>query len=140
MLVINKLRAIAGGKFPAKDKDDQGLDKTATAEVHRIYPVANTTADPRLVELLKFVEELRADREDLRHRSRCVARSCTTGAAPTMVVVTVSQSMPLLIPFGFFVLFVAAVLLGSHLFDPNSWPVQSARKEARRARVDAGRR
>ena len=29
MLVINKLRAIAGGKFPAKDKDDQGLVKTA---------------------------------------------------------------------------------------------------------------
>jgi hypothetical protein len=63
MLVINKLRAIAGGKFPA---NDQGLVKTATAEVHRIYPVANTTADPRLVELLKLVEELRADREDLR--------------------------------------------------------------------------
>jgi hypothetical protein len=33
---------------------------------HRIYPVANTAADPRLIELLKFVEELRADREDLR--------------------------------------------------------------------------
>ena len=66
MLVINKLRAIAGGKFPVKDKDDQGLVKTATAEVHRIYPVANTAADPRLVELLKLVEELRADRDDLR--------------------------------------------------------------------------
>ena len=54
-----------------------------------------------------------------------------------MVVVTVSQSMPLLIPLGFFVLIVAAVLLGSHLFGPDSWPVQSARKEARRALVDA---
>ena len=66
MLVINKLRAIAGGKFPVKDKDDQGPVETATAEVHRIYPVANTAADPRLVELLKLLEELRADREDLR--------------------------------------------------------------------------
>jgi uncharacterized membrane protein len=54
-----------------------------------------------------------------------------------MVVVTVSQSMPLLIPFGFFVLIVATVLLGSHLFGPESWPIQSNREEARRARVDA---
>jgi hypothetical protein len=54
-----------------------------------------------------------------------------------MVVVTVSQSMPLLIPFGFFVLIVATVLLGSHLFGPDSWPIQSNREEARRARVDA---
>jgi len=53
------------------------------------------------------------------------------------VVVTVSQSMPLLIPFGFFVLIVATVLLGSHLFGPESWPIQSNREEARRARVDA---
>ena len=29
--------------------------------MHRIYPVADTTADPRLTELLKLVEELRAD-------------------------------------------------------------------------------
>ena len=64
MLVMSKLRAIAGGKLPVKDKDDQA--PVETAEVHRIYPVANTTADPRLVELLKSVEELRADREDLR--------------------------------------------------------------------------
>jgi hypothetical protein len=54
-----------------------------------------------------------------------------------MVVVTVSQSMPLLIPFGFFVLIVATVLVGSHLFGPDSWPIQSNREEARRARVDA---
>jgi uncharacterized membrane protein len=54
-----------------------------------------------------------------------------------MMVVTVSQSMPLLIPFGFFVLIVATVLLGSHLFGPDSWPIQSNREEARRARVDA---
>jgi hypothetical protein len=73
MLGMNKLRAIAGGKLPLKDKDDQGPVETAvgqepveTAEVHRIYPVANTAADPRLLELLKLVEELRADREDLR--------------------------------------------------------------------------
>jgi hypothetical protein len=73
MLGMNKLRAIAGGKFPVKGKDDQAPGETAidkesvkTAEVHRIYPVANTAADPRLVELLKLVEELRADREDLR--------------------------------------------------------------------------
>ena len=45
-----------------------------------------------------------------------------------MVVVAVSQSMPLLIPFGFFVLIVAAVLLGSHLFGPDSWPIQSDRR------------
>jgi hypothetical protein len=29
------------------------------AAVHRIYPVVDTTADPRLVELLKLAEELR---------------------------------------------------------------------------------
>ncbi len=71
MLGMNKLRAIAGGKLPVKDKDDQtsvntGSQPIETAEVHRIYPVANTTTDPRLHELLKLVEELRADREDLR--------------------------------------------------------------------------
>jgi hypothetical protein len=38
------------------------------AAVHRmIYPVANTAADPRLIELLKVVEELGADREDAPH-------------------------------------------------------------------------
>ena len=64
MLGMSKLRAIAGGKLPVKDKDDQ--TPVETAEVRRIYPVANTTADPRLHELLKLIEELRADREDLR--------------------------------------------------------------------------
>jgi hypothetical protein len=54
-----------------------------------------------------------------------------------MAVVTVNLSMLLLVPFGFFVLIVAAVLLGSHLFGPDSWPIQSGRKEERRARVDA---
>ena len=73
MVLLNKLRGIAGGKFPVKDKDAQGAVEAAadkepvkTAGIHRIYPVANTAADPRLVELLKVVEELRADREDLR--------------------------------------------------------------------------
>jgi hypothetical protein len=56
MLGMNTLRAITGGKLPAKEPVE-------TAEVHRIYPVANTTADPRLVELLKLVEELRTDRD-----------------------------------------------------------------------------
>ncbi len=54
-----------------------------------------------------------------------------------MVVVTVNQSMPLLIPLGFFVLIVAAVLSGSHLLGPDSWPILSDVKKARRARVDA---
>jgi len=53
------------------------------------------------------------------------------------VVVTVSQSMPLVIAFGFFILIVVVVLLGSHLFGPDSWPLQSDREEARRARVGA---
>ena len=73
MLGMNTLRTIAGGKLPLKDKNDQGPLETATgrepvetAELHRIYPVANTAAEPRLLELLKLVEELRADREDLR--------------------------------------------------------------------------
>ena len=44
--------------------------------------------------------------------------------------------MPLLIPFWFFVLIVATVLLGSHLLGPDSWHVRSDRKVARRARVD----
>jgi hypothetical protein len=38
------------------------------AAVHQmIYPVANTAADPRLVELLKVVEELGAERADSAH-------------------------------------------------------------------------
>jgi hypothetical protein len=45
--------------------------------------------------------------------------------------------MPLLIPFGFFVLIVAAVLMASHLFGPDSWLIQSDRTEAERARADA---
>jgi hypothetical protein len=72
MLGMNKLRAITGGKPAAKEPVQTAPDQEPSevaqqmAEVHRIYPVANTAADPRLIELLKLVEELRADREDLR--------------------------------------------------------------------------
>jgi hypothetical protein len=37
------------------------------ATVHRIYPILETRADPRLVELLKLAEELRADCETRAH-------------------------------------------------------------------------
>jgi hypothetical protein len=71
MLGMNTLRAITGGKLSAKGPAEKTLETATdqepvkTAEVHRIYPVA-PAEDPRLVELLKLVEELRADREDLR--------------------------------------------------------------------------
>jgi hypothetical protein len=45
--------------------------------------------------------------------------------------------MPLLIAFGLFVLIVAPVLLGSRFFGPHSWPIQSDRKEQRRARINS---
>jgi hypothetical protein len=72
MLGMNTLRAITGGNLSAKEPvetavgqepADVGQKSTETAEVHRIYPVANTAADPRLIELLKLVEELRTDRD-----------------------------------------------------------------------------
>jgi hypothetical protein len=71
MLGMNTLRAITGGlsaKGPTEKTLETATDQepVTTAEVHRIYPVANTAADARLVELLKLVEELRTDREDLR--------------------------------------------------------------------------
>jgi hypothetical protein len=72
MLGMNTLRAITGGKPAAKEPVETAPDQEAaevgqqTAEVHRIFPVANTATDPRLLELLKLVEELRADRDDLR--------------------------------------------------------------------------
>jgi hypothetical protein len=75
MLGMNTLRAITGGKLSTKEPAETavgqepaevGQEPVETAEVHRIYPVANTAADPWLIELLKLVEELRADREDLR--------------------------------------------------------------------------
>jgi hypothetical protein len=63
MLGMNTLRAITGGKLSAKEPAEVSQEPVETAEVHHIYPVANTTADPRLVELLKLVEELRTDRD-----------------------------------------------------------------------------
>ena len=45
--------------------------------------------------------------------------------------------MPLLIAFGFFVLIVASVLLGSRLFGPDSWPIKSDREQQKRARIDS---
>jgi hypothetical protein len=45
--------------------------------------------------------------------------------------------MPLVIGFAFFIGIVVAVLLGSHLFGPDSWPLQSDRQEAKRARANA---
>jgi hypothetical protein len=65
MLGMNTLRAITGGKLSVKEPAETATDQeqVETAEVHRIYPVATTATDPRLVELLKLVEELRADRD-----------------------------------------------------------------------------
>jgi hypothetical protein len=45
--------------------------------------------------------------------------------------------MPLAIEFAFFIGIVVLVLLGSHLFGPDSWPFQSDREAARRAQANA---
>ena len=45
--------------------------------------------------------------------------------------------MPLVIGFALFIGIVVLVLLGSHLFGPDSWPLQSDREDARRARANA---
>ena len=45
--------------------------------------------------------------------------------------------MPLVIGFAFFIGIVAAVVLGSHLLGPDSWPLQSDREQARRAQAKA---
>jgi len=45
--------------------------------------------------------------------------------------------MPLVIALGFFVSIVTVVLLGSHLFGPDGWPLQSDREKATRARANA---
>lgn len=47
--------------------------------------------------------------------------------------------MPLAIGFAFFIGIVVMVLLGSHLMGPDSWPIQSDRKAARRAQANADR-
>ena len=72
MLGMNTLRAITGGKLSPKERVETAVEQqpaeapAEAAEVPRIYPIAKTAVDPRLIELLKLVEELRADREDLR--------------------------------------------------------------------------
>jgi hypothetical protein len=45
--------------------------------------------------------------------------------------------MPLVIGLAFFIGIVMLVLLGSHLLGPDSWPLQSDRKTARRAQAKA---
>lgn len=66
MLGMNTLRAIAGGSRFTKEPDATAPEQWPAeiseqmAAAHRtICAVANTTADPRLVELLKVIEELR---------------------------------------------------------------------------------
>ena len=49
-------RAITGGKPAAKEPEAQA----ETAAVRRVYPFANTV-DPRLIKLLKLVEQARTD-------------------------------------------------------------------------------
>ena len=58
MLGMNTLRAITGGKLPPKEPAQEPVE---TSEVRRMYPLANT-ADPRLIKLLKLVEQVRTDR------------------------------------------------------------------------------
>jgi hypothetical protein len=54
MLSMNTLRA----KEPVETSPDQWPADIGEqmAAVHRIYPIVDTAADPKLVELLKFVE------------------------------------------------------------------------------------
>jgi hypothetical protein len=58
MLGMNSKRA----KEPVDTTPDQWPADIGEqmAAVHRIYPIVDTDADPKLVELLKFVEDLRA--------------------------------------------------------------------------------
>jgi len=58
MLSINTLRAILAAK---KLKAQVGQEPVETAEVRRMYAFANTT-DPRLIKLLKLVEQVRTER------------------------------------------------------------------------------
>ena len=59
MLGINTLRAIASARLSAKEP--VGQKPVETAEVRRMYAFANTV-DPRLIKLLKLVEQVRTDR------------------------------------------------------------------------------
>ena len=62
MLGINTLPAIVGGRRSAKEPEAPvGQKPVETAEVRRMYAFANTT-DPRLIKLLKLVEQVRTDR------------------------------------------------------------------------------
>jgi hypothetical protein len=54
---MNTLRAFVGGKPAAKEPEAP----VEPAEVRRMYALANT-ADPRLIKLLKLVEQVRVDR------------------------------------------------------------------------------
>ena len=56
MLGMNTWRAIVGGRLSAKEPEAP----VETAEVRRMYPFANA-ADPRLIKLLKLVEQVRTD-------------------------------------------------------------------------------
>ena len=57
MLGMNTLRAIVGRRLSTKEPEAL----VETAEVRRMYAFANTV-DPRLVKLLKLVEQVRTDR------------------------------------------------------------------------------
>ena len=57
MLGMNTLRAIVAGRLSAREPPAP----VETAEVRRMYAFANTV-DPRLIKLLKLVEQVRTDR------------------------------------------------------------------------------
>ena len=56
MLGMNRWRAIVGGRLSAKEPE-----VPVRAEVRRMYAFANTV-DPRLIKLLKLVEQERTHR------------------------------------------------------------------------------
>ena len=58
MLDLNTLRAVMSGKRSAREP--VGRKPVEPAELRRMYALANT-ADPRLIELLKLVEQVRTD-------------------------------------------------------------------------------
>jgi hypothetical protein len=61
MLGMNTLRAIAAGRLSAKEPEAPvGQEPVETAGARRIYSFANTV-DPRLIKLLKLVEQVRTD-------------------------------------------------------------------------------
>ena len=57
MLGMNTLRPIVAGRLSAREPPAP----VETAEVSRMYAFANTV-DPRLIKLLKLVEQVRTDR------------------------------------------------------------------------------